>query len=117
MVLPPYYFPISEAGMVTYFGKIAESLPQTNLYLYNFPDRTGCDITPDVTVELVKKYENIKGYKDTQAGMDHTRELIRRVKPYGRILKFIRALMITLHTTFSRAETDALQVFPTYFRV
>ena len=80
MVLPPYYFPISEAGMVTYFGKIAEALPQTNLYLYNFPDRTGCDITPDVTVELVKKYENIKGYKDTQAGMDHTRELIRRVK-------------------------------------
>lgn len=80
MVLPPYYFPISEAGMVTYFGKIAESLPQTKLYLYNFPDRTGCDITPDVTVELVKKYENIKGYKDTQAGMDHTRELIRRVK-------------------------------------
>ena len=80
MVLPPYYFPISEAGMVTYFGKIAEALPQTNLYLYNFPDRTGCDITPDVTVELVEKYENIKGYKDTQAGMDHTRELIRRVK-------------------------------------
>lgn len=33
-----------------------------------------------MTVELVKKYENIKGYKDTQAGMDHTRELIRRVK-------------------------------------
>ena len=31
-------------------------------------------------MELVKKYENIKGYKDTQAGMDHTRELIRRVK-------------------------------------
>ena len=64
MVLPPYYFPISEAGMVTYFGKIAETLPQTNLYLYNFR------IAPDaishrmVTVELVKKYENIKGYKD-----------------------------------------------------
>ena len=37
-------------------------------------------LSPDVTVELVKKYENIKGYKDTQAGMDHTRELIRRVK-------------------------------------
>ena len=71
MVLPPYYCPISEAGMVTYFGKIAESLPQTKLYLYNFPDRTGCDITPDVTVELVKKYENIKGYKDTPVSYTH----------------------------------------------
>lgn len=103
--------------MVTYFGKIAESLPQTKLYLYNFPDRTGCDITPDVTVELVKKYENIKGYKDTQAGMDHTRELIRRVKAIRPVLKFIRALMTTLHTTSLRAETVASQVFPTYFRV
>lgn len=33
-----------------------------------------------MTLNLVKKYPNIKGYKDTQAGMDHTRELIKLIK-------------------------------------
>lgn len=80
IILPPYYFPISEAGLETYYGKIAELLPNQDIYLYNFPDRTGYDVTPQVTLNLVKKYPNIKGYKDTQAGMDHTRELIKLIK-------------------------------------
>lgn len=80
IILPPYYFPISETGLETYYGKIAELLPDQDIYLYNFPDRTGYDVTPQVTLNLVKKYPNIKGYKDTQAGMDHTRELIKLIK-------------------------------------
>lgn len=80
IIPPPYYFPISETGLETYYGKIAELLPDQDIYLYNFPDRTGYDVTPQVTLNLVKKYPNIKGYKDTQAGMDHTRELIKLIK-------------------------------------
>lgn len=81
IILPPYYFPISEEGMEQYFGRIAGELPDLSIYLYNFPDRTGYDLTPAVTLKLVKKYANIIGYKDTQAGMDHTRELIKLIKP------------------------------------
>lgn len=81
IILPPYYFPLSEASMEAYYGRIAELLPEQNIYLYNFPDRTGYDVTPQVTLHLAEKYANIKGYKDTQAGMDHTRELIKRIKP------------------------------------
>lgn len=80
IVLPPYYFPISEARMEAYFGGIAGALPGQPLYLYNFPDRTGYDLTPQVTLRLREKYDNIVGYKDTQSGMDHTRELIKLVK-------------------------------------
>ena len=81
IVLPPYYFPISEASMEEYFGRIARALPHMSIYLYNFPDRTGYDLTPQVTLRLVQKYQNIVGYKDTQAGMDHTRELIKLIRP------------------------------------
>ncbi|MGM9538532.1 MAG: dihydrodipicolinate synthase family protein [Candidatus Onthomonas sp.] len=81
IILPPYYFPLSEASIEEYYGRIAELLPEQSIYLYNFPDRTGYDVTPQVTLHLVEKYANIKGYKDTQAGMDHTRELIKRIKP------------------------------------
>lgn len=80
MVLPPFYFPLNEESMFQYFGKIAESLPKQQIYLYNFPDRTGYDVTPGVTLRLAGRYPNIVGYKDTQAGMDHTRELIKLVK-------------------------------------
>lgn len=80
MVLPPFYFPLDEEGIFRYFGKIAESLPDQQIYLYNFPDRTGYDVTPGVTLRLAERYQNIVGYKDTQAGMDHTRELIKLVK-------------------------------------
>ena len=63
-----------------YYARIAEALPEQSIYLYNFPDRTGYDLTPEITLRLVRKYRNIVGYKDTQAGMDHTRELIKLVK-------------------------------------
>lgn len=81
IILPPYYFPLSEASIEEYYGRIAQLLPDQDIYLYNFPDRTGYDVTPEATLHLVEKYANIKGYKDTQAGMDHTRELIKLIKP------------------------------------
>ena len=80
ILLPPYYFPLSPEGLETYSARIAEALPEQSIYLYNFPDRTGYDLTPEITLRLVRKYRNIVGYKDTQAGMDHTRELIKLVK-------------------------------------
>lgn len=78
IILPPYYFPLGEKSLESYFGMLAEALSDQPIYLYNFPDRTGYDLTPEITLRLVRKYKNIVGYKDTQAGMDHTRELIDR---------------------------------------
>lgn len=69
ILLPPYYFPLSPEGLETYYARIAEALPEQSIYLYNFPDRTGYDLTPEITLRLVRKYRNIVGYKDTQAGM------------------------------------------------
>ena len=80
IILPPYYFPLGEKSLENYFGMLAEALSDQPIYLYNFPDRTGYDLTPEITLRLVRKYKNIVGYKDTQAGMDHTRELIKLVK-------------------------------------
>ena len=64
ILLPPYYFPLSPEGLETYYARIAEALPEQSIYLYNFPDRTGYDLTPEITLRLVRKYRNIVGYKD-----------------------------------------------------
>ena len=79
MVIPPYYFHFTEESVYEYYDGLAEAIPG-DLYLYNFPDRTGYEITPRTVRRLAEKHENIVGIKDTISGVDHTRELIKQVK-------------------------------------
>lgn len=80
IVISPYYFSFTDKSVEEYYDMVAENCPG-DLYLYNFPERTGYDLSPHVTLNLVRKHKNIVGYKDTLAGMDHTRELIKLIKP------------------------------------
>jgi 4-hydroxy-tetrahydrodipicolinate synthase len=79
IIVSPYYFSLTDESLEFYFGKVAESV-KGNIYLYNFPDRTGHDISPELTLDLLRKYSNIVGYKDTVSSMAHTRKLIQTIK-------------------------------------
>lgn len=80
MIIPPYYFHHTNESVEEYYSLLAEAI-HGNLYLYNFPDRTGYEIAPLVVRKLAEKYKNIIGIKDTIGGVDHTREIIKQVKP------------------------------------
>lgn len=80
IILPPYYFPLSEERIECYFDELAEELSDCPMYLYNFPDRTGYTIPVQVILRLLSKHKNIIGIKDTQSKMDYTIELIKKVK-------------------------------------
>lgn len=80
VVVSPYYFPMDDAGVEAYYDQVAVQI-EGNILLYNFPDRTGYDLSPRATVNLLRKHRNIIGYKDTLAGSDHTRDLIQTIKP------------------------------------
>lgn len=75
MVISPYYFSLSEESIELFYDKVAKET-KANIYIYNFPDRTGYDITPEITLNLARKHKNIVGYKDTVTEMGHTRALI-----------------------------------------
>jgi 4-hydroxy-tetrahydrodipicolinate synthase len=79
MVIPPFYFHFTDDSIFEYYETLAEAIPG-DLYLYNFPERTGYSISPQVVRRLAMKHRNIVGIKDTISGVDHTRELIRQVK-------------------------------------
>lgn len=79
MIISPYYFKLSDASVEYYYDQVAERI-HGDIYLYNFPDRTGHDISPQVTLNLLRKHKNIVGYKDTVAGMGHTRELLQMIR-------------------------------------
>lgn len=80
IVVPPYYFPLAQDQIEAYFDELASRV-RGRIYIYNFPDRTGYSIAPETVKNLALRHENIIGCKDTVPGMDHTRELIKAVKP------------------------------------
>ncbi len=80
VIIPPYYFHFTDESVYEYYDSLAKDI-HGNIYLYNFPERTGYEISPDVVVKLAAAHQNIVGIKDTISGVDHTRELIKRVRP------------------------------------
>lgn len=80
MIVPPFYFSFGDTEMYDFYSRMAKEI-HGPVYIYNFPDRTGYTISPAVVRRLAKENDNIVGIKDTIAGMDHTRELIKAVKP------------------------------------
>ena len=73
-----YYFLPQNSNYI-----IAELISQIagSVYIYNFPDRTGYNIAPETVLRLARKHSNLRGIKDTLTGVDHTREIIKAVKP------------------------------------
>ena len=80
MIVPPYYFALTDRDVFEWFDGLADEIGG-RIYLYNFPDRTGYTIAPEVVARLAEKHAIIVGIKDTIGGMDHTRELIKLVRP------------------------------------
>ena len=79
MILPPYYFHFGPDALLHYYDHLANQI-HGNIYIYNFPANTGCNIPAETVLKLTKLHSNIVGIKDTVPGMDHTRELIKVVK-------------------------------------
>lgn len=78
VVVSPYYFGPSDATAEEYFGAVASatSLP---VVLYNFPARTGNDLSPCLVAHLAAQYPSIVGIKDTVDTISHTRKVVRAV--------------------------------------
>lgn len=78
LLVSPYYFTMSQESIFAYYDTIA-SQTDSRIYLYNYPDRTGNDITEETVYRLAKKHSNIVGYKDTVADILHTQRIINRM--------------------------------------
>lgn len=80
VIVPPYYFTLTQDSIYDFYAEIAGEV-SGDVYIYNFPDRTGYEISPQVMVRLAKEFPNIVGCKDTIPGMAHTRDIIKQMKP------------------------------------
>jgi len=80
VVIPPYYFALDEESLYRYYAAVA-TCSELPILLYNFPDRTGANMSPELVARLARDFPTIVGLKDTVDTISHTRAVIGRVKP------------------------------------
>lgn len=79
IIISPYYFGPTVKAAELFFSTIASAV-DIPIMLYNFPARTGNDLTPDLVYKLAIKHKNIVAIKDTVDNISHTRKIIQKVK-------------------------------------
>lgn len=71
MVIGPYYYGLDQEKLFIYYDTLAKSL-KGDMYIYNFPARTGHSILPGTVKRLLDSNQNIIGLKDSVTEPNHT---------------------------------------------
>lgn len=82
MVIGPYYYGTDDEKMYIYYNELAKRV-NGNIYIYNFPARSGYSINKHTYAELVKNNKNIVGLKDSVLDPLHTNGLLRETEGYN----------------------------------
>lgn len=75
MILPPYYYGQTTQQLLAYYRELGRRI-QGPWFAYNFPARTGCDLTPELVSTLAAEFPHFAGIKDTVDCQSHTRNMI-----------------------------------------
>lgn len=83
LIVNPFYWKFTEDQLYSYYTAVADeiSLP---ILLYNIPQITGQNLSPELVGRLSASCENIVGIKDTIVDFGHIRKIISSVKNEGR---------------------------------
>ena len=66
LIMPPAYYKYSDSDVINYYSKIVESIPESEIVLYNFEKLCGYKFSLECVKELVKRFpEQIIGVKDS----------------------------------------------------
>lgn len=76
MVIGPYYFGTDDEKMFIYYNELAKKV-DGDIYIYNFPARSGYSISGETYAKLVKENNNIVGLKDSVMDPLHTNRILR----------------------------------------
>lgn len=79
MVIGPYYFGMDQEKIFRYYDRLASEV-KGDLYLYNFPPRSGHSISAETIGRLVNAHPNIAGLKDSVSEPVHTNQVFQAVE-------------------------------------
>ena len=64
-LVTPYYYRYDADGLIEHYARVAESVPDFPLYLYNIPQLTGNNLTPAIVAAIANRCPNVLGLKDS----------------------------------------------------
>lgn len=79
IIVGPYYTAVNQEDVYQYFDEVLSNV-KGNVFLYNYIERTGFDISCETILRLLSKYENLIGIKDTHPVLRHTQKYIQEIK-------------------------------------
>jgi len=80
MVLPPFFYPLSDDGLYRYYSRLIETLRTKvpKIILYNIPQNTGVPISPALSARLNTAFPNVvTAYKDSSGNWVNTAAVIQ----------------------------------------
>lgn len=100
LVLPPFYYKdVTEDGLFTYIGALAEATADAPipLYLYNFPALSGLAYSPALVARLFGAFPSrIRGLKDSSGDMDYA-HAIAAIDPALSVFPSNEATLLAAH--------------------
>lgn len=79
LVIGPYYYGMDQEHLFTYYDTLAKHL-RGNMYIYNYPARSGHSIAAKTVRALAERNPNIIGIKDTVSEPAHTNQICRAME-------------------------------------
>lgn len=79
IIVGPYYIGSEPEGVFEYYDQVASQV-KGDIMIYNYPERTSYDVTPDILNRLLDRHDNIVAIKDTVESATHTQKILNLVK-------------------------------------
>lgn len=77
VVISPYHWQPARAALIDHFTTVAGSVG-ISVIAYNYPERIGVTLAPDLVMELIDRCHNLVGLKDAGINMEYFTEMCRQ---------------------------------------
>jgi len=77
LIVTPYYNKPTQGGMFAHFSEIARSVKKFPIMIYNVPSRTASNISPETTLRLAEKHENIVATKEASGNFSQVMAILK----------------------------------------
>jgi 2-dehydro-3-deoxy-D-pentonate aldolase len=81
VAVTPYFYPISDDGLLAYYQAIAEAAPDTPLFAYDIPQQAVNGISPALLPKLAEAVPTLAGIKSSRPDVQVVRQLIAAAHP------------------------------------
>ncbi len=76
-IVLPYYYNLDDEAIFDHFVRIADTVPGFPLFIYNIPECTGNNLSPDLFGRLIDRIETVVGVKTSNCDIFQVQDYIR----------------------------------------